>query len=83
MCRRARGSAALCGPPTSSALKVKEGQPHTLVPLSPIASSRNSSAVDNLQPTHIGPQDIRHDDRPVGLLVVLHHRDQCAANRDA
>ena len=32
---------------------------------------------------HVGLQRVRHRDRAVCLLVVLHHRDQRAADRDA
>src|SRR4051812_40244318 len=32
---------------------------------------------------HVAAQHLRDQDRAVGLLVVLHHRDQRAADRDA
>jgi hypothetical protein len=32
---------------------------------------------------HIGAQNFRNDDGTVGLLIILHHGDPCAANRQA
>src|SRR5690606_41793965 len=36
------------------------------------------SPADLLQTAHIGPQGLRNGDRPILVLVVLHHRDQRA-----
>src|SRR3546814_13301406 len=38
---------------------------------------------DDLQPAQVRPQRRRHLDAAIGLLVVLHHRDEAAADRHA
>src|SRR3546814_6437348 len=38
---------------------------------------------DDLQPAQVGPQRRRHLDAAVGLLVVLHHRDEAASDGHA
>jgi hypothetical protein len=40
---------------------------------------RSRDAVD----AHIRAQNFRNDDGTVGLLVILHHSNPCAANRQA
>src|SRR5690606_12835304 len=41
------------------------------------------SPADLLQTAHIGPQGLRNGDRPILVLVVLHHRDQRAPDGHA
>ena len=50
--------------------KTKNPRPKTLL-----------AGLDPVLP-HPRPQDLGHDDRAVGLLVVLHHGDQAAADGD-
>ncbi len=45
----------------------------------PDSQANRSRRRDRLQAAHIRPQHLGHGDRPIRLLVVLHHRDQRAA----
>ena len=46
-----------------------------------LANTRTASG-DLPGSTEVPPQHVRQRDRTVGVLVVLHHRDQRAADRD-
>ena len=41
------------------------------------------AAANGFHPAHVRPQHLRHGDRSVRLLVVLHHRDQGASDGHA
>src|SRR5690349_12467741 len=47
------------------------------------SSGASNIRLDRLDPAHIGPQRLRHLDGAVLALIVLHHRDQRATDRDA
>src|SRR5215472_4406698 len=47
------------------------------------SSGKSNATGDNLDSSHIGPERSRHRDRAVGALIILHHRDQRAADGEA
>src|ERR1700722_10962203 len=70
---------------SARAISLHTSSPGALMPSSLVTRMRmlDSGLPDRLHAAHVRHQRVRHRDRPVTLLVGLHHGDQRAADRDA